>query len=882
MKPFDEAVAERARACADAIPAVADGLVRRPRLETVLDRVPRSRVTMVHGPPGTGKTTLLTGWGHRLCRELGPGSVTWLDRNRDDDLTAAVVALWASGASSAPSVVVVDDAQLVDIAAVEAAMARMPGGTDGVRLVLGIRSEAFLAGVPLGGGQVVGPEDLWFTADEARALVHTHAPEAADAELDRALAIGAGWAAPLALAARALARRGGGQSLRVDEAVDAAELHDLVAPYLAALPAPARTTLFAVAQPEELEPEEVVGLTGGSRALEQLEQLAEDSPLVQQRATPRGPRWRLHPVLREYLRQRTGRPGPERSAALAANVRAARHFDALGDAAAAVQHATLSLDVDAIVDSLVEHGPTLVALHREDVFDDALSRVPADVAETEPALLAVRALRHRVAGDLARGLQSGRLAMELADRARGAGEEPPTPRGRRLEADRVLVRLWEARYGLTDGGPALAAGVALLTGAVGAPDHPELSVPRRCWTSLELGAVSLWRGDLAAAALWTERAATWAEMSGAPRLRSSALAHRAVIEVVDGAYTAAAETARRSLAEAAAAHLLGDNYVVRAHVAAGWAAFTRMDVESAWGHLGGVEGRQSNELDPLVLTLARVLRGRLLALQWDYEGAWRVLSGRSVRRADLPPELTRLLRVARAEVAVGQRDVTGMRRESEALAAAGWPEDAALFLAVAAMFEGDVETAHTHYRAVLDHPTALPTTGAAAAACYAVMVLITEGRDAARPAVLDMLSRIATSGADVFLAIGLAGGPAFVGLVEEEAQRPGGHPYAAHALERLRHASGLRRRRPPSDGVAAHDGEAGRDVAALLTDRETAVLRCLVDNLSYEETARALYITPNTVKTHVRSLYRKLGVERAGQAVRRARELGVVGTESGD
>ena len=46
--------------------------------------------------------------------------------------------------------------------------------------------------------------------------------------------------------------------------------------------------------------------------------------------------------------------------------------------------------------------------------------------------------------------------------------------------------------------------------------------------------------------------------------------------------------------------------------------------------------------------------------------------------------------------------------------------------------------------------------------------------------------------------------------------------------------------------------------------------------MSNLEIAAQLYLSPNTVKTHVRNLYAKLGVERRTQALRRARELGLI------
>ena len=47
--------------------------------------------------------------------------------------------------------------------------------------------------------------------------------------------------------------------------------------------------------------------------------------------------------------------------------------------------------------------------------------------------------------------------------------------------------------------------------------------------------------------------------------------------------------------------------------------------------------------------------------------------------------------------------------------------------------------------------------------------------------------------------------------------------------------------------------------------------------MSNLEIAAQLHLSPNTVKTHVRNLYAKLGVEKRTQAIRRAGELGLIG-----
>jgi LuxR family transcriptional regulator, maltose regulon positive regulatory protein len=66
------------------------------------------------------------------------------------------------------------------------------------------------------------------------------------------------------------------------------------------------------------------------------------------------------------------------------------------------------------------------------------------------------------------------------------------------------------------------------------------------------------------------------------------------------------------------------------------------------------------------------------------------------------------------------------------------------------------------------------------------------------------------------------------------------------------------------------------EAAAPLTERELAVLRLLPTRLSNREIGRELYVSVNTVRTHVRAVYRKLGVTTRAEAVARARQRGVI------
>ena len=61
-----------------------------------------------------------------------------------------------------------------------------------------------------------------------------------------------------------------------------------------------------------------------------------------------------------------------------------------------------------------------------------------------------------------------------------------------------------------------------------------------------------------------------------------------------------------------------------------------------------------------------------------------------------------------------------------------------------------------------------------------------------------------------------------------------------------------------------------------LSQRELEVLRLLPSGLSQREIAAELYVSFNTVKTHTRAIFRKLGAASRAEAVARARELGLL------
>ena len=57
------------------------------------------------------------------------------------------------------------------------------------------------------------------------------------------------------------------------------------------------------------------------------------------------------------------------------------------------------------------------------------------------------------------------------------------------------------------------------------------------------------------------------------------------------------------------------------------------------------------------------------------------------------------------------------------------------------------------------------------------------------------------------------------------------------------------------------EGVGSRSAVEMLTERETDVLRLMADGRSNKEIARALYITPHTVKAHITRILHKLDAE---------------------
>jgi LuxR family maltose regulon positive regulatory protein len=85
------------------------------------------------------------------------------------------------------------------------------------------------------------------------------------------------------------------------------------------------------------------------------------------------------------------------------------------------------------------------------------------------------------------------------------------------------------------------------------------------------------------------------------------------------------------------------------------------------------------------------------------------------------------------------------------------------------------------------------------------------------------------------------------------------------------HSATARKIRPPAAVPVAT-----AETRPILTDRELAVLQLLARDLTRREISAALFVSLNTVKTHLRNINRKLGAATSDDVIRRARELQLI------
>ncbi|WP_239080468.1 LuxR C-terminal-related transcriptional regulator [Paractinoplanes brasiliensis] len=376
--------------------------------------------------------------------------------------------------------------------------------------------------------------------------------------------------------------------------------------------------------------------------------------------------------------------------------------------------------------------------------------------------------------------------------------------------------------------------------------HPELRMLVYAAEGMARGAYSA--GDETVNAL---AEAVAAAEPGAELVKIDCLGRLAVTEAYRGRLGRAEAYARQALDLACECGLSRDRWPAAAEVALAWVALERYDIEAADRHLRTAHPLCASGADgPAVLAYA-VVKARRLQIRGETRQVMSVLVAASESGEEAPRWLAREAVLSRARMLI----VTGHIAEAAGLIAA-LPDkrtaDVAVTHAAVLMAQGDGEQAHT----------------------IATAVVRTSG--VPRPVVLDawlLLAMLAQGDDDAAARDALRQALAVAG--PEAYRRP------VHQVW-----NGLRRLLRDEERHAVQQrvlgaGPAGTSVAEpivveALSRRELDVLRGMAEMLPTEEIAASMYVSINTVKTHVRNILRKLSASRRNEAVRRARALKLI------
>ncbi len=841
--------------------------VERPALLERLEAGAAGPVTLVCAPAGSGKTTLVAA-AARACAD----PVAWVSLEPTDDdphrlWTAVRCALELAGRPAAGlpepegeyfttrlvnaladlpgrAVLVLDDVHVLrsrDCLAQLAFLVLHAPGT--LRLVLVARSDPEL---PLhvlrvrGGLLELRAADLAFTREEAAALLRTHGVSLPD-ELVAALhARTEGWAAGLRLAALGLQDHADPERFVAELAGDDRVVGDyLLAEVLSRLPT--RAFLLRTAVVDRLCGSLADALTGRHDGAETLAELSRTNGFVIP-VDVRGEWFRYHTLFAGLLRARAQRELAGELPEL--HARAARWYAARGAGVDAMRHAIAAGAWGQAAEMVAAQWFALHVSGDGEAVRRLAGGLPlAALGADASAALAFLAL------DAA---DADAAARHCAD-ARVAARELPPARTRRFLATMGFVGLAQARA-RGDLAAADAAAEALLREPVAGQPGREAVV------RLMLGQTARWARELGRAREEAERAFVLAQCDGLDCLAAAALSDLALAAAAEDP-AAAAGHAEQAIAlwrrGARARGRAGPAQLAGAHVALAVAAFAELRSADAAAHLErAAVGRRDLEL--VVAELTADVRG---ALDGPVEGL-RAFEARDSarRRGPRPPHEPAAWAAARARLLVAAGALDDAEAALAPVRGAAWP---ALALAEAQLLlaRGRPEEAAE----ALDAAAAAPDPGRAHVVQYRVLQAVAAGDAAGAGRALEaaLAAAEATRQLRPFVAVGRR----MEDLLRDRIRQGTAH---RALVDELLDVLGDRHRAPRSSAPLLEP----------LSGREETILRYLPTTLSNREIASELFVTTNTVKSHLRSIYRKLDVARRREAVERARELRLLSTGS--
>jgi len=870
-------------------PGAATAVVSRPAL---LERLSGpARVTVVSAPAGSGKTVLLRSWlgqagldgraawvpagaGERDPQRFwvsvadalrrtsaGAGLVQGVSVAPDQDAWALVERLLADLAPLQDQLwLVIDDVHELDPEALRQLELLIMRAPPRLRFVLAARHDVRLGLHRLrleGELAEIRAADLTFTLAEAGQLLAAAGIGLPDPVLRLLWERTEGWAAGLRLAALALAGH-------PDPARFAAEFSGTertVADYLLAevldrQPEQVRRLLLRTSVLDQVNGDLARLLTGdesGERVLQDLETAGSFvMPLDAERSW-----FRYHQMFAGLLLLELRRTVPGEVAGL--HLAAAGWFAVHGYPVEAVRHAQAARDWDAAARLLADHWPGLHLDGQDATIHELLAGFPADLLAADAELAVIAA-----ADDLARGsLEAADRYLALAGRA--SASAPETRRGQlRLLLGVVRLLLARQRGDL----PAATEEASRLQAIAEAEDatQPGLIEDLRALTLISLGSTEFWAFAWDDAARHLESGIALARRIGRPYLEFTGLANLTPVMNQTRSFTRGHEVGREA-AELAERHGWTDDPafgLVSNSLGVTLAYQGRLEEAERW-LLSAERTLRAEAVQPATAAAIRMSRGVLEMMRNRDSEALAALQAAELAARwpgtsphHLVPWIRGLLLLA--QVRLGQTGQAGQFLDGLSDADREHGEiaigEAALRLAT-----GDPRVATATLAPVLDGSAPVAwQNGLAEAYMLEATARDSLGDSGAADRALERALDLAEPDG-LLLPFLLHPAP---GLLDRHARHHTAHAaLLAEILNLLSRTPSLSPARP-------------RPMLEALSESELRVLRYLPTNLTVPEIARELYVSVNTVKTHVRNLYAKLGSHGRGEAVERARSLGLL------
>ncbi len=886
-------------------PRPRQGLVPRPRLAL---GPRRTRLTLVSAPAGFGKTTLLAAWlagAGAGDADVGTRRVAWVSLDEADTgagsfwsyvLTALERAAPGAGAEGLALLeagqpvervlaavlnelsVLPDD---VDLVLDDYHLAESPETQPGVafllehlppqvHLVISTRADPALPLARLrarGELTEVRAADLRFTHEEATAYLAdatglalaAHDVEALEARTE-------GWIASLQLAAISLRDRDDPSRFIAGFAGDDRYVVDyLVEEVLDRQPEEVRDFLLGTAILDRLSGPLCDAVTEGSGSARVLESLERRNLFVVPLDDRR--RWyRYHHLFADVLRAHLRAAGPERVAEL--HRRASAWFQEAGEPVPAVRHALAAGDVERAADLAELAIPDLRRDRREAVIRGWVDDLPADLLTHRPVL----------AIGLVGGLMSSNDFDGVADRLDDIERQLGLPEEELVVVNREeLVRtapsieMYRAALALNAGDPAGTIAHAERTLALVAEDDHLV----RAAASALSGLASWTTGDLeraesgyVSAVDGLRRAGHLADVLGC----SIALAD---IQLTLGRLLDAHRTFERALElagrEPSTLRGTADMLVGLSRV-----AWERNDLAAAADHL-----RRAEELGDAGALAQNPYRwrvgvARVREAEGDVTSALQLLEeAERVYVGDYSPNVQPVPAVhARMLASHGQVDeaLAWARRQGvSAHDELSYLHEYEHVTLARILLAQEPSEARGDALGLLDRLLGAAERGGRAGTVIEILVLQALAQHDVAP--LERALRLAEPGGWVRVFAGEGG--AVVRLLETTTRT---HPDWAFALRVLDAARTGTQAAPPASAPAA---PAAQPLVDPLSDRELDVLRLLAGELDGPDIARHLVVSLNTVRTHTKHIYTKLGVNNRRAAVSAARRLGLLGRLGG-